>query len=109
MRCCSYLVSGAEDEARDADRERVVWLANEYLRYHDQAVDAAAWEEWKRETIPDAVLSAEHEGGSGAGAASLVASRVDAGGVPPLARRRQRGLAQRQPLLAAPLRTPRAR
>ncbi|KJA20499.1 hypothetical protein HYPSUDRAFT_68529 [Hypholoma sublateritium FD-334 SS-4] len=70
LRCCSYLVSGAEDDARNADRARVVWLANEYLRYHNQPADAAAWAEWKRETIPDASLSAENEGG----ASNLIAS-----------------------------------
>ncbi|KAJ3512365.1 hypothetical protein NLJ89_g3558 [Agrocybe chaxingu] len=58
LRCCSNLVNGAEDGVREEERLRVVWLANEYLRYHDRPADTSAWEEWKKETIPDADLSA---------------------------------------------------
>ena len=58
-RCCSYLVSGAEDETKDVQRSSVTWLANEYLTYHGQPVDSTAWEQWKQETIPGASLTAE--------------------------------------------------
>lgn len=54
IRCCAYLVSGAEDGAKEDDRSRVGWLAGEYLRFHGQPADATAWEEWRIETIPDA-------------------------------------------------------
>ena len=52
LRCCSYLVTGAEDDVREAERERVGWLAGEYLRYHGSPVDLGAWDEWRVETIP---------------------------------------------------------
>ena len=58
-RCCSYLVSGAEDGTRDVQRSSVTWLANEYLTYHGQPVDVPAWDQWKQETIPGASLTAE--------------------------------------------------
>lgn len=59
MRCCSYLITGAQEEAKEEAKSRVAWLANDYLRYHNRAADISAWEEWKRETIPDVSLSAE--------------------------------------------------
>ena len=55
LRCCSYLVTGAEDDAREAERERVGWLAGEYLRYHGFPADPGAWDEWRGETIPHAL------------------------------------------------------
>ena len=58
-RCCSYLVSGAEDGTKDVQRLSVTWLANEYLTYHGQPVDVTAWDQWKQETIPGASLTAE--------------------------------------------------
>ena len=58
-RCCSYLVSGAEDETKDVQRTSVTWLANEYLTYHGQPVVSMAWDQWKQETIPGASLTAE--------------------------------------------------
>ncbi|KAH9485798.1 Rho GTPase-activating protein 21 [Psilocybe cubensis] len=59
LRCCSYLVSGAEDTFQAEAKSRVSWLATEYLRCHGQPADAAAWDDWKRDTIPDVVLSCE--------------------------------------------------
>jgi hypothetical protein len=59
LRCCSYLVSGAEDSVRDHEKSRVVWLANEYLRYYGPAFDIPAWNEWKQEAIPGVELTAE--------------------------------------------------
>ena len=58
-RCCSYLVSGAEDGTKDVQRSSVTWLANEYLTYHGQPVDVTAWDQWKQETIPGVSLTAE--------------------------------------------------
>ena len=58
-RCCSYLVSGAEDEVKEVLRSHVTWLANEYLTYHDQPVDVTVWDQWRQETIPGVSLSAE--------------------------------------------------
>ena len=59
LRCCSYLVSGADDSDRNHEKSRVVWLANEYLRYYGHAIDIPAWNEWKQETIASAELTAE--------------------------------------------------
>ncbi|EAU92027.2 rho GTPase activating protein 22 [Coprinopsis cinerea okayama7 len=59
LRCCSYLISGAEDDTREAERTRVGWIANEYLRHHGKPVDGTAWDEWKKETIPGVDISAE--------------------------------------------------
>ncbi|KAF9476860.1 hypothetical protein BDN70DRAFT_811544 [Pholiota conissans] len=70
LRCCSYLISGADDNAREGAKGRVAWLANEYLRYHGQPADASGWEDWKRENIPDVSLSAEDT----AGPSTLIAS-----------------------------------
>ena len=55
VRCCTYLVSGADADAKEADRARVAWLAEEYLRFHGKPVDQAAWNNFRRETIPNAV------------------------------------------------------
>ncbi|TFK50899.1 hypothetical protein OE88DRAFT_1735633 [Heliocybe sulcata] len=53
VRCCSYLVSGASGDEKDALRRRVTWIAGEYLRYHGFPVNAENWEEFRKETIPD--------------------------------------------------------
>lgn len=52
VRCCTYLVSGANAAAKEGDRARVAWLAGEYLRFHGKPVDEAAWDDFQRETIP---------------------------------------------------------
>ena len=59
LRCCSYLVTGAEEAVQEEEKSRVAWLANEYLRYHGHPADTTGWAEWKKDTIPDATLSAE--------------------------------------------------
>lgn len=59
LRCCAYLISGADDSVRDYEKSRVVWLGNEYLRYHGQAIDISAWNAWKQEAIPGVELTAE--------------------------------------------------
>ncbi|EPQ55246.1 hypothetical protein GLOTRDRAFT_61161 [Gloeophyllum trabeum ATCC 11539] len=53
IRCCSYLVSGAPDDTKDALRARVAWIAGEYLRYHGTPVNRENWEEYRKDTIPD--------------------------------------------------------
>ncbi|KDQ28454.1 hypothetical protein PLEOSDRAFT_1077284 [Pleurotus ostreatus PC15] len=55
-RCCAYLISGAPDEKRESERERVLWLAQEYLRCHGEPSDLPSWEEWRSETLPEAAL-----------------------------------------------------
>lgn len=53
LRCCSYLVSGAEDAVKGEETERVRWLAGQYLGYHGAPVDRDAWEQWRKDNIPD--------------------------------------------------------
>ncbi|KAF5374674.1 hypothetical protein D9615_008986 [Tricholomella constricta] len=53
LRCCAYLVSGAQDDSREKERERIGWLAGEYLKCHGAPTDLEAWEEWRKETIPE--------------------------------------------------------
>jgi len=55
VRCCTYLVSGADADTKEDGRTRVAWLAEEYMRFHGKPVDEAAWNDFQRETIPDAV------------------------------------------------------
>lgn len=66
-RCCSYLVSGAEEDEVEGEKHRAAWLANEYLRHHGGPVDKSAWTEWKKETIPDVDLRAEDFGSAPSG------------------------------------------
>ncbi|KAF8058629.1 rho GTPase activating protein 22 [Lyophyllum atratum] len=53
MRCCAYLVSGAQPDDEEQERERAGWLAGEYLRCYGAPADQDAWEEWRKESIPD--------------------------------------------------------
>ena len=55
VRCCTYLVSGVDADVKEVARARVAFLAEEYLRFHGEPVDEAAWNDFRRETIPDAV------------------------------------------------------
>ncbi|KAJ4468415.1 hypothetical protein C8J55DRAFT_437773 [Lentinula edodes] len=55
MRCCEFLVSGAEEEKKSAEKQRVVWLAAEYLRYHGRPLEFPDWPEWKSEIAPEAI------------------------------------------------------
>lgn len=59
VRCCSYLVSGSKDHAREEHEVRVAWLLNEYLRFHGRPADPPGWEDLKKEAIPNVSLSAE--------------------------------------------------
>ncbi|KAJ3722154.1 rho GTPase activating protein 22 [Lentinula guzmanii] len=54
MRCCEYLVTGAEEDQKSAEKKRVVWLAAEYLRYHGRPLEFPDWPEWKSEIAPEA-------------------------------------------------------
>jgi len=52
LRCSDYLVSGAPNDRKKEQEEKVMMLADEYLRFHEHPVDLEAWEEWRGETIP---------------------------------------------------------
>ncbi|KAF9231969.1 hypothetical protein BU15DRAFT_90776 [Melanogaster broomeanus] len=52
-RLCANLVDGANDSTRETERARVVWMAHEYLRYHDAPIDEPGWEEFRGHTIPN--------------------------------------------------------
>ncbi|KAF8994802.1 hypothetical protein BDQ17DRAFT_1366382 [Cyathus striatus] len=56
-RCCSYLVSGADENLKEREVSRVVWLAREYVRYHGAPVDPESWNQFREETIPGIELS----------------------------------------------------
>ncbi|KAJ7464127.1 rho GTPase activating protein 22 [Mycena latifolia] len=53
IRCAGYLVSGAVPEEADRTRQRVAWMAGEYLRLHGAPADADAWEDFRAEALPD--------------------------------------------------------
>ncbi|KAL6305095.1 hypothetical protein BKA93DRAFT_731484 [Sparassis latifolia] len=53
MRCCAYLVSGTNDDAKVEECARVRWLATTYLKYYGKPLDADAWEKWRADTISD--------------------------------------------------------
>jgi len=59
VRCCTYLISGADADAKEGNRARVAWLAAEYLRFHGRPVDKAAWAEFQRDTIPNALQNSD--------------------------------------------------
>lgn len=52
LRCSDYLVSGASDCRKKEQEEKVMMLADEYLRFHERPADEDAWERWREETIP---------------------------------------------------------
>ncbi|KAK7013752.1 Rho GTPase activating protein 22 [Favolaschia claudopus] len=53
VRCAGYLVSGASAEEADKHRERVAFMAREYLRFHGAPADEPGWEAFRAETIPE--------------------------------------------------------
>ena len=59
VRCCTYLVSGADTDTKEGNRGRVTWLAGEYLRYHGKPVDEVAWNGFQRDTIPNALRNSD--------------------------------------------------
>ena len=52
LRCSDFLVSGAPDKRKKEQEEKVMMLADEYLRFHEHPADVEAWEKWREETIP---------------------------------------------------------
>lgn len=72
LRCSDYLVSGASDYRKKEQEEKVMILADEYLRFHERPEDPEAWEKWREETIPRFPSWREHQ--------AVSASKV--GGIP---------------------------
>ena len=72
LRCSDYLVSGVQGDRKKEQEEKVMILADEYLRYHEHPVDADAWEKWREETIPRFPSCKERQ----------VASALQVGGMP---------------------------
>ncbi|KAF9222356.1 hypothetical protein BS17DRAFT_838369 [Gyrodon lividus] len=52
-RLCTNLVNGADDNTKETERARVVWMSQEYLRYHGTPSDDSGWEEFTSSTIPN--------------------------------------------------------
>jgi len=52
LRCSDYLVSGAPVDRKKEQEEKLMMLADEYLRFHECPADVEAWERWREETIP---------------------------------------------------------
>jgi hypothetical protein len=61
LRCSDYLVSGAPDDRKKEQEEKVMMLADEYLRFHEHPADVEAWEKWREETIPQFLGWSEHQ------------------------------------------------
>jgi len=63
MRCCAYLISGANEEKEEKEKERdwVKWLVKEYLGFVAE-VEHERWGDWVKETLDCelASLSIEH-------------------------------------------------
>ncbi|THH29042.1 hypothetical protein EUX98_g5142 [Antrodiella citrinella] len=56
LRCCTLLLDGAEDDQKEEERPRVIWLANQYLSYFSSPEDASAWESWRQKSLAGAPL-----------------------------------------------------
>ena len=52
-RLSSILINGADEETKEAERARVVWMAQEYVRYHGASSDESDWEEFTSTVIPN--------------------------------------------------------
>ena len=63
VRCCTFLVSGADADTKERNRARVTWLAREYLQYHGKPVDEVAWNAFQRDTIPNALRNSNELSG----------------------------------------------
>jgi hypothetical protein len=82
MRCCAYLISGADEEngEKEREKERVVWLVKEYLGFSGVSAEGSEsreeWEEWIRGNlgmgIGDIVRGPEESDGSSSGGEGLV-------------------------------------
>ena len=66
LRCSDYLVSGASDGRKKEQEEKVMMLADEYLRFHGCPADTEAWEKWREDTIPQLPSWREHQAVSAA-------------------------------------------
>ncbi|KAJ6543940.1 hypothetical protein B0H19DRAFT_999504 [Mycena capillaripes] len=53
IRCAGYLVAGAAEGEVDKERARVAWMAREYLRSHGEPADKDAWEDFRKDVIPE--------------------------------------------------------
>ncbi|PCH35674.1 hypothetical protein WOLCODRAFT_28060 [Wolfiporia cocos MD-104 SS10] len=62
IRCSAYLITGAGEDHKTEEKARVQWLASQYLNYHGAPVNRDAWDDWRKETIPD--FPADREAGS---------------------------------------------
>ena len=59
VRCCTYLVSGADADTKDGNRARVACLAKEYLRFHGKPAGEAAWNDFQADIIPNALQTGD--------------------------------------------------
>ncbi|KAG6334782.1 hypothetical protein ID866_4315 [Astraeus odoratus] len=51
-RCCTNLVNGASEDAKEIERTRVTWMARHYLRYHGTPKDGSVWDDFVSSIIP---------------------------------------------------------
>ncbi|KAG8220481.1 hypothetical protein J3R82DRAFT_3176 [Butyriboletus roseoflavus] len=56
-RLCSNLVNGAEENTKEVERARVVWMAQEYVRYYGNPSDEPGWQEFASSTIPNSSIN----------------------------------------------------
>ncbi|KAG6382111.1 hypothetical protein JVT61DRAFT_754 [Boletus reticuloceps] len=56
-RLCSNLVDGADDASKETERTRVIWMAQEYLRYYGTPTDESGWREFTSGAIPNVDLN----------------------------------------------------
>ena len=52
-RLCSNLLDGADEETKETERTRVVWMAQEYVRYYGTPSDESGWQEFTSNAIPN--------------------------------------------------------
>ena len=64
LRCSDYLVSGAPEDRKKEQEEKVMMLAGEYLRFHEHPADVEGWERWREETIPRFPRWRDHQASS---------------------------------------------
>ena len=52
-RLSSNLINGAGEDAKETERARVAWMAQEYVRYYGTPSDESGWQEFTSSTIPN--------------------------------------------------------
>ena len=52
-RLCSNLLNGADQDTKETERTRVVWVVKEYIRYYGTASDESGWQEFISSMIPN--------------------------------------------------------